>query len=101
MPKILPSASLRRRWLRAFKQAPAALQLCIGAVALVTLWLVTNWIYQVVRKPSELFFPVSGVLYKTPSETWGQYEPVFRKHATSVRRITEKSSAFIARRSRL
>lgn len=84
MPKILPSASLRRRWLRAFKQAPAALQLCIGAVALVTLWLVTNWIYQVVRKPSELFFPVSGVLYKTPSETWGQYEPVFRKHATSV-----------------
>jgi hypothetical protein len=60
------------------------MQLGVGAVALVALWLATNWIYQVVRKPSELFFPVSGVLYKTPSETWRQYEPIFREHATGV-----------------
>ena len=26
-----------------------------------------NWIYQVVRKPSELLFPVSGTLFKTPA----------------------------------
>lgn len=49
-----------------------------------TLWLVLNWAYQVIRKPSELFFPVSGVLYKTPYETWQEYEPIFRQHATNV-----------------
>ena len=49
-----------------------------------TLWLVLNWAYQVIRKPSELFFPVSGVLYKTPYETWQQYGPIFRQHATNV-----------------
>jgi hypothetical protein len=38
----------------------------------------------VARKPAELFFPVSGVLSKTPSETWRQYEPIFREHATPV-----------------
>ncbi len=48
------------------------------------LCLAVNWIYQVVRKPSELFFPVSGALYKTPPETWNAYAPIFRKHSTSV-----------------
>jgi Transglycosylase SLT domain len=43
-----------------------------------------NWIYQVIRKPSELFFPVSATLYKSPAETWRQYAPIFSKHATSV-----------------
>lgn len=48
------------------------------------LWFVANGIYQVVRKPSELFFPVSGTLYKTPRETWEAYAPIFRRHSTSV-----------------
>jgi hypothetical protein len=46
--------------------------------------LAINWIYQVARKPAELFFPVSGVLSKTPAETWRQYEPIFREHSTPV-----------------
>ena len=61
-----------------------AVQLGIAVVAALTLWLAVNWIYQVVRKPSELFFPVSGTLYKTPTETWDQYEPIFRQHSTPV-----------------
>jgi len=48
------------------------------------LWLAANWVYQVIRKPAELFFPVSGALYKTPPETWRQYEPIFRAHSTAV-----------------
>ena len=36
------------------------------------------------RKPSELLFPVSGRLYKTPYETWQEYAPVFREHATNI-----------------
>jgi len=56
-----------------------------GALAVVLLLsLAINWIYQVIRKPSELFFPVSGTLYKTPTETWQQYSPIFRAHATTV-----------------
>jgi hypothetical protein len=82
--RFLPDAQTRRRWLRAFKRLSPPTQLTIGLALALLLWLSVNWIYQVVRKPSELFFPISGVLYKTPSETWSAYEPIFRKHATSV-----------------
>jgi hypothetical protein len=46
--------------------------------------LTINWIYQVVRKPSELFFPVSGTLYKTPTETWHEYQSAFEKYSTGI-----------------
>ena len=41
-----------------------------------------NFIYQVIRKPTELFFPISGALYKTPEETWRVYAGLFRRYAT-------------------
>ena len=47
-----------------------------------------NWIYQVIRKPSELLFPVSGVLYKTPAETWQEYGTLFQRHSTSIMSAT-------------
>lgn len=83
------SASLRRsRWRRrlrrAFVAAPLAVQVPIGALLVVVLWLVANGAYQVVRKPSELLFAVSGSLSKTPSGTWRRYAPSFRAHATPV-----------------
>ena len=83
-PKWWPSVAVRRRWMRAFSHAPATFQFGVLAAVLVTMWFGLNWIYQVVRKPSELFFPVSGVLYKLPDETWDTYESVFRKHSTST-----------------
>jgi hypothetical protein len=52
--------------------------------AVVAALLALNWIYQVARKPAELFFPVSGALSKTPSETWREYEVLFRRHSTPV-----------------
>src|SRR5205807_6824534 len=79
---LWPGARLRRRWLRTLRRAPAATQIIVGLAAVVTLALAVNWIYQVVRKPSELFFPVSGTLYKTPQETWREYGPLFRRYAT-------------------
>ena len=82
--KLLPSAHLRRRAWRAFQRAPRVLQVMMGCAIIATAWLVLNWVYQVVRKPSELFFPVSGTLYKTPPQTWRQYAPLFEKDATSV-----------------
>lgn len=91
---LWPSARLRRRWCRAFRRAPLFVQLTIGTAVVFALWLAVNWTYQVIRKPSELFFPVSGTLYKTPSETWRQYAPIFRRHATNV--ITPEFLAALA-----
>jgi hypothetical protein len=82
--RLWPGARTRRRWWRALRRAPPALQLVISAAAILVLALAMNWIFQVIRKPSELFFPVSTTLNKSPAETWRQYEPIFRKHATSV-----------------
>jgi len=78
----LPSTPARWRWLRTFQRAPLAAQAIVGVCAALTLSVIVNWIFQVVRKPSELFFPVSGTLYKTPIETWSEYAPIFRKHST-------------------
>ncbi len=52
--------------------------------AVAALLLGINWIYQVVRKPSELFFPVSGTLNKTPVQTWHEYGPLFRAYSTGI-----------------
>lgn len=56
----------------------------MAVLVVLILWLGINWIYQVVRKPSELFFPVSGTLYKSPAETWAEYAPIFKKFSTAV-----------------
>jgi transglycosylase-like protein with SLT domain len=55
-----------------------------GIAGLVVLFFALNWVYQVARKPAELFFPVSGVLAKTPAETWREYHPIFRRHSTPI-----------------
>lgn len=68
--------------MRTFQRAPLGAQAIVAVLAAITLSLMINFIYQVVRKPSELFFPVSGTLYKTPAETWSEYSPIFRKHST-------------------
>jgi hypothetical protein len=54
----------------------------VAAAGVVVLTL--NWGYQVLRKPSELFFPVSGALNKSPAETWRRYGTAFREHSTNV-----------------
>ena len=60
------------------------MQVTVLLAVVFTVWLALNLAYQVIRKPSELFFPVSGALYKTPSQTWQQYGSLFREHATNV-----------------
>lgn len=81
---LWPGARLRRRIWRALRNAPLSVQLILVAVVVLALWSATNWVYQVVRKPAELFFPVSHALSKMPAATWRQYEPIFRAHATAV-----------------
>lgn len=70
--------------LRLYLRAPGFLQFGIAVVLVVLLAPAVNWLYQVARKPTELFFPVSGRLFKTPSETWQAYGPLFRAHSTAI-----------------
>lgn len=84
IPRFWPTASTRRRLFKSYRRAPLVAQLIIGVGALAVAALVLNGLYQVVRKPSELFFPVSGTLYKTPTETWESYAPIFRRHSTAT-----------------
>ena len=74
----------RRRAIRSLRAAPLAIQVPLGAIVAAALWFAANGVYQVVRKPTELFFPLSGTLSKTPPETWRQYGSTFRAHATAV-----------------
>jgi hypothetical protein len=74
--------------------APLAVRLIVATLVVVALWSAANWMYQVMRKPTELFFPVSGSLAKTPTETWRQYGPLFREHSTAV--ITPELLAALA-----
>src|SRR5881296_4005837 len=83
-----------RRALLAMLAAPLVIRILAGAVIVLAVWLAVNWMYHVIRKPAELFFPVSGALAKTPPETWRQYGPLFRAHATSV--ITPELLAALA-----
>jgi len=46
-----------RRALMALLAAPLAVRILVGAVAVLAVWSAANWLYQVVRKPTELFFP--------------------------------------------
>ena len=78
------AARLCRRALAVILSAPLAVQILVGAVVILTACLAVNWVYQAIRKPTELFFPVSGALVKTPTETWRQYGSLFSKHSTAV-----------------
>jgi hypothetical protein len=74
--------------------APLAIRFVILAALVLILWSVANWTYHVIRKPTELFFPVSGTLAKAPPETWWQYAPLFRRHSTAT--ITPELLAALA-----
>ncbi|WP_027526804.1 transglycosylase SLT domain-containing protein [Bradyrhizobium sp. Ec3.3] len=79
---------------RKLARAPRAVRIaCVAAILLAVLAL-TNIVYHVVRKPTELFFLVGNSLDKEPAETWRQYGPLFRKHSTDT--ITPELLAALA-----
>jgi hypothetical protein len=43
-----------------------------------------NLIYQVIRKPGEIFAPISGSLSKSPVSTWESYGALFEQRSTSI-----------------
>jgi len=87
-------AQTGRRWRRRWRQLPTGLQVFASLLVLGLAGLLVNVTYQVIRKPTELFFPISGTLHKTPAETWREYAPVFIKHSTAM--ITPEFLAALA-----
>lgn len=81
---LWPSAHTRRRVTRRFQKSSPAVKGFVVGIALVALAFGVNYLYQVARKPTELYFPVSGVLAKTPADTWRAYGDLFRRHATAT-----------------
>ncbi|MEX2220392.1 MAG: transglycosylase SLT domain-containing protein [Candidatus Rokuibacteriota bacterium] len=93
-PIVRALARTLRRALRALLAAPLAVRIVVFAIVAVVVWSAVNGAYQVIRKPTELFFPVSGTLTKRPAETWRSYAPLFRRHATTT--ITPELLAALA-----
>lgn len=81
---MLPRAATRRRWWRTFRRLPGPMQAVTSLVIFAVLAITVNFLYQVIRKPTELFFPVSGTLYKSPAQTWEAYGTIFRRHSTAI-----------------
>ena len=79
-----PGPRTRRQWVSRFRRTPGVVQITVLAGVFLALFFAVNWTYQVVRKPSELWFPVSGSFYKDPAETWRAYGSLFERHSTAV-----------------
>ncbi len=70
------------------------MRIVVIAATVLAVFSATNLVYQVMRKPTEMFFPVSGALNKEPAETWRQYAPLFREYSTAT--ITPELLAALA-----
>lgn len=89
-----PAWRLAGRAIVTLRRAPLAVRIIVATISLVSVWAAVNGIVQVARKPTELFFPVSGSLGKPPALTWQQYGPLFKTHSTAV--ITPELLAALA-----
>jgi hypothetical protein len=65
------------------KALPKAIRMVVLSLGLVALFCVTNLVYHVLNKPTEVLSPVSGGFNKTPIETWRAYAPLFREYSTA------------------
>jgi hypothetical protein len=84
LAKLWPSARTRRQLVTKFRATPGPVQIGVVAVVFFALFLAVNWTVQVIRKPSELFFPISDSFYKDPGDTWRAYGRLFERHSTEI-----------------
>src|SRR5215471_17901166 len=85
----------RARWARRkLARVPRAIRIAASLAILLAVFAGVNLVYQVIRKPTELFFFIGHRLDKEPSETWRQYGPLFRTYSTST--ITPELLAALA-----
>jgi len=68
---------------RKLNAVPPAVRTVAIAAAALGVFSMMNFVYHVVRKPTEMLFPVSGALNKVPAETWREYAPLFNEYSTA------------------
>jgi hypothetical protein len=68
--------------LRTWRATPPALRIVAAVPLLLALWAGANWLWQALHKPTELLFPLDETFARTPTQTWADYGPLFRQHAT-------------------
>jgi hypothetical protein len=90
-----------RRWRRGARRArrkiagaPRIIVIAGATVILLVVLALSNLVYQVIHKPTELFFLVDHRLDKEPAETWRQYGALFGTYSTSA--ITPELLAALA-----
>ena len=79
---------------RNLSRLPRVIRIALAIAILLPLLALTNLVYHVIRKPTELFFFVGHRLDKEPAETWRQYGALFRTYSTST--ITPELLAALA-----
>jgi len=85
----------RARWAwHKLNAAPSAIRIVVIAATVLAVFSATNFVYQILHKPTEMLFPVSGAMNKLPAETWQQYAPLFREYSTAT--ITPELLAALA-----
>ena len=83
------------RWTRRkLARAPLIARIAGVAAILLPVLALTNLVYHVIHKPTELLFFVGHGLDKEPAETWRQYGPLFRAYSTHT--ITPELLAALA-----
>jgi hypothetical protein len=83
------------RWARLkLASTPRAVRIGGGLAILIAVLALTNLVYHVIHKPTELFFFVGHRLDKEPAETWRQYGALFRTYSTGT--ITPELLAALA-----
>ena len=66
-----------------FKAIPTAMRVVVICIAVLIAFSVTNLVYQILHKPTEVFALIPGGSNKRPIETWTQYAPLFREYSTT------------------
>ena len=67
---------------RNLARLPRSIRIVAIIAILLPLLALTNLVYHVIRKPTELFFFIGHRLDKEPAETWRQYGPLFHTYST-------------------
>ena len=87
--KSVPVGSLDRWCKRArgalgtFTVILTAMRVVLICIALLAVFSVTNLVYQILHKPTEVFALIPGETNKTPIETWKQYGSLFQEYSTT------------------